>query len=331
MIKTLKLLIRKNLEKYYLRKIFMLEAYHFFKLLVKYNASINTDRDIAKMQYTLLRENHTIEKGLSMRNPRKGFGQKKVLNLLIRLDKYVTLYYNKDKEFVDYLLSTIHYYITYTKQTGVDISDIELKFNTLLNRLDNHTYKNIVSGIKPETKEHILSECNKNFESLLYSRHSLRYFENTLLTKEVLEKALSLAQQTPSACNRQGWKTHIFQGENSHKLIEWQGGCHGFEDQVNTSILVTTDLRAFLFYEVHQAYVDGGLYAMNLINALHSLGIGTIPLSVAFGYDKLDNLSQFDIPRNEIPIVIIGAGYILDNFNVAVSSRKSINRTNKYH
>lgn len=152
MIKTLKLLIRKSLEKYYLRKIFMLEAYHFFKLLVKYNASINTDRDIAKMQYTLLRENHTIEKGLSMRNPRKGFGQKKVLNLLIRLDKYVTLYYNKDKEFVDYLLSTIHYYITYTKQTGVDISDIELKFNTLLNRLDNHTYKNIVSGIKPETK-----------------------------------------------------------------------------------------------------------------------------------------------------------------------------------
>ena len=73
MIKTLKLLIRKSLEKYYLRKIFMLEAYHFFKLLVKYNASINTDRDIAKMQYTLLRENHTIEKGLSMRNPRKGF------------------------------------------------------------------------------------------------------------------------------------------------------------------------------------------------------------------------------------------------------------------
>ena len=32
-----------------------------------------------------------------------------------------------------------------------------------------------------------------------------------------------------------------------------------------------------------------------------------ISLSVAFGYDKLDNLSQFDIPRNEIPIVIIGA------------------------
>ena len=48
MIKTLKLLIRKSLEKYYLRKIFMLEAYHFFKLLVKYNASINTDRDIAR-------------------------------------------------------------------------------------------------------------------------------------------------------------------------------------------------------------------------------------------------------------------------------------------
>lgn len=55
----------------------MLEAYHFFKLLVKYNASINTDRDIAKMQYTLLRENHTIEKGLSMKKSPKGIWAKK--------------------------------------------------------------------------------------------------------------------------------------------------------------------------------------------------------------------------------------------------------------
>lgn len=33
------------------------------------------------MQYTLLRENHTIEKGLSMRNPRKGFGKKSVKSI----------------------------------------------------------------------------------------------------------------------------------------------------------------------------------------------------------------------------------------------------------
>ena len=46
-----------------LTKTFMVEAYHFFKVTMKYNASVNTDNDIEKMQYTMLRENHTIERG----------------------------------------------------------------------------------------------------------------------------------------------------------------------------------------------------------------------------------------------------------------------------
>lgn len=39
-----------------LTKTFMVEAYHFFKVTIKYNASVNTDNDIEKMQYTMLLE-----------------------------------------------------------------------------------------------------------------------------------------------------------------------------------------------------------------------------------------------------------------------------------
>lgn len=85
---------------------FLKESLYFWKITRKYNASIRTDEDITKMQYTLLRENHVIEKGLSMRTPRKGFGQKKVFALLHRLDKYCDLYGKKDKEFLRYPLAT---------------------------------------------------------------------------------------------------------------------------------------------------------------------------------------------------------------------------------
>lgn len=98
---------RRIKAKIRLTSTFMVEACHFFKLTMKYNASVNTDNDIEKIQYTILRENHTIEKGLSMRNPKKGFGQKKVLNLLKRMDKYLTTYYELDSAFLDYPLSTI--------------------------------------------------------------------------------------------------------------------------------------------------------------------------------------------------------------------------------
>lgn len=326
----MKRLLSRLLQLVRIRLSLWKDIFYFHKLTIKYNASIHTDNDIEKMQYTLLRENHTIEKGLSLKNPRKGFGQQKVLKLLKRLNKYFDVYGKTDKEFLIYPLGTIKHYIHYTKSTGLEIPIIEREYKILMEKSGFVDVKE-QGGIIQVSKDEILKKCNSSFESLLNSRHSIRYFSKETVTKDIIEKALNLAQRTPSACNRQGWHTHVFQGEESVRLIKWQGGSHGFEDEIRTSILVTANLKAFLYYEIHQAYIDGGLYAMNLINALHSLGLGTIPLSCGFTHDKLKGLADFDIPKNEVPIVIIGVGNLLENFNVAISKRKNINLTNKFH
>lgn len=309
---------------------FLKEAYYFWRLTVKYNASNHTDKDMEKMQYTLLRENHTLEKGMSMRNPRKGFGQEKVLNLFQRLNKYVDLYAEKDITFLNYPLSTIKGYIEYTQKTGIEIPKIKEEYSKLMKRVGEPMIETH-AGITTVNRDEIIRACNSSFESLLYSRHSIRYFSEKPINKDLIEKALNLAQRTPSACNRQGWLTHVFTGEHSVELIKWQGGSRGFEDEIRCSILVTANLKAFLSYEVHQAYIDGGLYAMNLINALHSLGLGTIPLSCGFERDKLKKLSLFGIPEHEVPILIIGIGHMQSQFNIAVSERKDISITNTYH
>lgn len=212
----------------------------------------------------------------------------------------------------------------------VEIPIIEREYKILMEKSGFVDVKE-QGGITQISKDEILKKCNNNFESLLTSRHSIRYFSKKTVAKETIEKALKLAQKTPSACNRQSWHTHVFQEEESINLIKWQGGSHGFENEIRTSILVTANLKAFLYYELHQAYIDGGLYAMNLINALHSLGLGTIPLSCGFTHDKLKKLVDFDIPQNEVPIVIIGVGNLLENFNVAISKRKDIGQTNRFH
>lgn len=323
-------LARKIVNQFWLEKSYINEVFHFWRLTVKFNASNYTDRDIEKMQYTILRENHTIEKGMSMRNPRKGFGQEKVKHLLQRLMAYKERYFEANPDFMIYPLSTISNYIRYTEEHGTNIPAIKKDYDELVNATGLEI-KNVASGIHKETRKHIQELCDKNFESLLYSRHSLRYFTRNEPSREIIDKALTLAQRTPSACNRQSWKTHVYTGEDSVSLIKWQGGSRGFEDEIKLSILVTANMKAFLSYEIHQMYVDGGLYAMNLINALHSLGLGTIPLSTAFDYRKLKGLSEFDVPENEIPILIIGVGELLEEFNCAVSSRKEIIETNTYH
>lgn len=322
--------LRQLKRELLLQKSFLSEAYHFWRLTVNYNASHHTDDDIQKMQYTLSRETHTIEKGMSMRNPRNGFGQQKVLNLIGRLNVYCDRYMRQDRQFLEYPLSTIQSYIEYTNKTGVEIHEIEKTFHNLLVK-SNYEGISGKAGVMEESKENILSKCNKNFESLLYSRHSIRYFSDEPVSDEKINKALELAQRTPSACNRQGWLTHIYRAPKSIELIKWQGGSRGFEDEIKCAILVTANFKAFLSYEVHQAYIDGGLYAMNLINALHSLGVGTIPLSCGFLYERLKKLKGFGIQEYEAPIVIIGVGNLPEIFKVAVSERKQVCNTNTNH
>ena len=90
---------------------------------------------------------------------------------------------------------------------------------------------------------------------------------------------------------------------------------------------MTADRRAFLYYETHQPYVDGGMYAMNLLNALHFKGLGTIPLSCGFEAEKLPGLRDFGIPDYEVPVLVIGIGCMEPHFHVAASVRKPVSET----
>ena len=324
-----KIMKMKLIQQLRSEKRFFFESLNYWKKLRKFNASSHTTDDIEKMQYTLLRLVHTIEKGMSMRNPRKGFGQKKVMKIISSLNHYCDLYLDVDSLFLKYPLITIGKYIEYTQSKGVDIAHIENVYNRLRERC-LLKIEDGCGGIQHVCAKDIIAAAKGNFRELLYSRHSIRYFEGEP-SKAMFEEALEMAQRTPSACNRQGWKTHVYMGDESVKLLKWQGGCRGFEDEIKCAILVTANLKAFFDYEVHQAYIDGGLYAMNLINSLHFQGLGTIPLSVGFSCTKLKQLVLFGVPENEVPIVIIGTGKLPSDFNVAVSERKEINITNTFH
>ena len=314
---------------------FYKEAAAFAGFQCKYNASAATSRDMAKLQYAILRINHTLETGLSLPSPRKGFGHDKAIAILSQLESYLNKYGKVDADFVLYPLGTVAGYLEHCKKTKVSYPDVAALFEGVLSEYSE------ISGRKPELlpvgvetidADELKKKAAGSFEELLSSRHSVRSFASGEIPEDVLKKALEMARLTPSACNRQSWKTHIFKGESIKKLLVWQDGCHGFEDQPACAILVCADARAFLSFEMHQAYVDGGLYAMNLINALHSLGLGTIPVSCGFDNSKIAVLhKEFGIPANEIPIVIVCAGLLPKEVKFATSRRKSIDSTNTVH
>lgn len=59
----------------------------------------------------------------------------------------------------------------------------------------------------------------KNYEELVKSRHSIRRFSDEPINIEAVQAAICLAQYTPSACNRQGWRTRIIQDPKKKEII----------------------------------------------------------------------------------------------------------------
>lgn len=301
----------------------MRDAWQFLWANFKYNASMGSSKDPDKLCYLILREAHTLEKGMSMRAPRLGFGTAKASHLIKRIEVYASRYGHSPS--ISNALSIVDGYLVYSRDSGVETEELESEFNKVLGMLGNPDYHKdpCILTLRPGRAG--------SYEDVILSRHSCRYFRKEKVDSALIVKALELASHSPSACNRQAWRTHVFSGDSCRDILLWQEGCHGFEDEPDTCILVTADRKAFLHYEMFQPYVDGGMYAMNLINALHSLGLATLPASCGFHCRKLKELAGFGIPSNEVPIVIIAVGYPEESARVAASVRKSVTDTNTFH
>ena len=160
--------------------------------------------------------------------------------------------------------------------------------------------------------------------SFIRSRHSYRYFRKEGVDILMIERALELAELTPTACNRQPQHVYILNGDKKDYLLDLQMGCKGFISEMHTVIYITINQKRYI-KEWNQSYIDGGLYAMNLIYAFHSQGIGTIPLTTgAIDMSSRRKIcKKFGIPMQEVPIMIIGIGYMENVARVNYSKRNS--------
>ena len=91
-------------------------------------------------------------------------------------------------------------------------------------------------------------------------------------------------------------------------------------------ILVTGDIRCFnRDRELFQVYIDGGMYAENILNALHYYYIASVPLSASLtDVQELELREITHMHEAEVPIILIGIGNYPkdDECLVARSERK---------
>ena len=297
------------------------------KIFYKYSFTEKNQKSQESLRAFLTKQYHIIEKGLALPDPRQGFGKPKI-ELLVQKSLQYKSQYGADKWIIN-IQQTLKLYLS----KNPDLQQRDEKFYILISNFVHDTSIGKNGGLKTILKTDIQSAINIDFENFVKSRSSIRNFDESNVSLPKIEKAVEMARFAPSVCNRQSWKLHHYADKTIAKqLLKLQNGSNGFTDSINQLLIITTDVKYFTKLESNQIYVDGGLFAMNLLLSLHAQEIATCCLNTCVTYiaeNKIKNLGN--IPDSQKLIMMIGIGNFKESCEVAISDKFPVNEILSFH
>ena len=319
MIKAFKKLV-PTYVKYLYRAI--PDYYYDLKRFYKYASNQGVKDSEEKYIGHIVKRYHVIEKGLTMPSPRLGFGKEVVLDLINLCNQYIDIYGTTNVQLHN-AIAVLLAYIEFHKDKSFTIAEnIVTAIKLLSQRVNN-------SDVLPQqqihiTKEEYFNDINKSFEAFSNSRKSVRNYASKDLPIEKILTAIELARNTPTSCNRQSNRIYIYTNQQKiQEILKLQGGSRGFLELANKLIIVTNELGVYeSTRERKQGYIDGGIYTMNLLYALHYNKVVCCVLNC--GTTKANDLkirSLISIRDSEELIVMIACGEAVENFEIASSPR----------
>lgn len=278
----------------------------------------NLKTDKAHLKYYLTKHYHIVEKGLALPEPRLGFGQPKILDVINKALQYEDLY-GAD----DLVISIRKTFLDYLDFNKANKFNLPLGFEQAVTNFINKGNHDGNGGLKYIQKDFSSTLDLQEFRDFAQGRVSVRDFSSEAISAETIRDIVDIAKSAPSVCNRQGWKAHCYSDKSKIKeLLSYQNGNAGFTDVIDKLLIVTADAKAFTKYESNQIFIDGGLFSMNILLAIHAAGLGACPLNTCYPYFTEKKVKLVSgIPDNERLIMMIGIGSLKENYTVAYSPR----------
>jgi len=270
----------------------------------------------------LRRNTHRLEKGLIMRPRRAIFAE-------------------------SYIAETISAYQSSLDQPNFDSNELKWAENVLTKYFDVVESSTVIDKCKQQfTSLPLLSSSDDDITSIPYKhaervtanitseelhklfkqRRSVRWFLDKPVDLSIIELAIEMASQAPSACNRQPFNFYtITNPEKAAEIASIPMGTKGFAQNIQALIVVVGDLSYYpKERDRHVIYIDGGLVAMQLMLAFESLGLSTCPINWPDmeAYEKqMDKALQ--IEQHQRPIMLMAVGYGDPEGQIPFSQKKS--------
>lgn len=295
-------------------------------LFLRHNGHSPLEEITRRLSYKTIIEAHTIEKGLTLPQPKPHFGREKITVMLDMNAKWSPQAGELSRSMLVGALRD--YKLTFA---GTPVPDAA--FAERINRfIANHDPDLAVGGVRQGIQH---SAENPAAVAFLESRFAAREFGSRPLNNNELIEVIALAQRAPSQCNRQSARLHVYRDPvRIQALLDLQGGARGFADNVPTLFVVTSEITAWGGpQQRNQPYTDGGLYAMMLMLGLDAKGFLSCPLNLAVtNRTERAIKTAGEIPARERLVVMIAAGTQPDHsIRAANSPRRKAELVCQFH
>lgn len=298
-------------------RAFLLDALRF----ARHSNTIAVNGTKSRMMANITYQFHVVEKGLTMPNRRWNFGHAKILPLIDDCHQFIDRY-GADNDELRGAVGVLKTYLDEHAAHGVDVPDtISGPISALALRVPEAT----PVQQKRLSRDEYFADADAMFSAFSRSRGSVRNYSDKRIPVEEMLRSVDIAKSAPSACNRQATRVYIVQErEKIDQILSFQNGNLGFGHLADKLVVLTSDISSFRGADERNfAWMDCGIFAMNLMYALHHLRIGACPLNAGISPAKEKKVREAcGIPPEEIVCLFISCGYLPDQIDLANSERK---------
>ena len=165
-------------------------------------------------------------------------------------------------------------------------------------------------------------------------RRSVRWFDQKPVPRDVIQRAVAVAAESPSACNRQPFEFRVFDDPVLlRKVADLPAGTAGFSHNFPCIVVVLGKLRNYFNErDRHLIYVDGALASMGFVYAIETQGLSTCCINWPDIPEREEaTKALLKLEPDERPVMFIAVGYPDPEGLVAYSEKKPINQLCRFN
>lgn len=280
----------------------------------------------------LRRSIHRIEKGLSMRPMRKRFAESYIIETVSqyrRISQNIESNKKADMEEIRWVHDVLQRYFSLAERTQITKNAFDTFSGVTYNQPGEKDHAPYPAGNRTQCRISF-----EEFQQLTQRRRSVRWFLDKPIPRDLIDKALSCARMSPTACNRQPYEFLIYDDSNMvKKVASVPFGTQGYSEQIPTIAVVVGNLNNYASpRDRHAIYIDSSLAVMSFLFALETLGLSSTIINWP-DFEPLELQMQrlLGLKTSQRITMLVAVGYADPKGMVPYSGKKGLDHFRSYN